>query len=167
MEILLRQQLRQPLERVFSSLDTGAVAAGSIAQVHRARLVSGEAVALKIQRQHCRAGGANRVWPADRRGGLGQRILPSHPVGLWSRCSLELWHGRAAGSPPTADCAGADFGYRQPGCPALCRADSGTGPARKSWGQPAGSRRQPGPTAEEIRASPAAVLHPECCRAGF
>ncbi len=49
-EILLRQQLRQPLEQVFSSLDTEAVAAGSIAQVHRARLVSGEAVALKIQR---------------------------------------------------------------------------------------------------------------------
>ncbi len=49
-EILLRQQLRKPLEQVFSSLDTEAVAAGSIAQVHRARLVSGEVVALKIQR---------------------------------------------------------------------------------------------------------------------
>jgi ubiquinone biosynthesis protein len=49
-EILLRQQLRKPLEQVFSSLDTEAVAAGSIAQVHRAHLVSGEAVALKIQR---------------------------------------------------------------------------------------------------------------------
>ncbi|MFS8885271.1 ABC1 kinase family protein [Synechococcus sp. H70.2] len=49
-EILLRQQLQKPLEQVFSSLDTEAVAAGSIAQVHRARLLSGEAVALKIQR---------------------------------------------------------------------------------------------------------------------
>jgi predicted unusual protein kinase regulating ubiquinone biosynthesis (AarF/ABC1/UbiB family) len=49
--------LRQPLERVFSSLDTGAVAAGSIAQVHRARLVSGEAVALKIHGA-LRAGGS-------------------------------------------------------------------------------------------------------------
>ncbi|ABD01142.1 MULTISPECIES: ABC1 kinase family protein [unclassified Synechococcus] len=49
-EILLRQQLRQPLEQVFSSLDTESVAAGSIAQVHRACLVSGEWVALKIQR---------------------------------------------------------------------------------------------------------------------
>lgn len=49
-EILLRQQLQKPLEQIFSSLDTEAVAAGSIAQVHRARLLSGEAVALKIQR---------------------------------------------------------------------------------------------------------------------
>jgi len=49
-EILLRQQLRQPLEQVFRSLDTESVAAGSIAQVHRACLVSGEWVALKIQR---------------------------------------------------------------------------------------------------------------------
>lgn len=49
-EILLRQQLRQPLEQVFSSLDRESVAAGSIAQVHRACLVSGEWVALKIQR---------------------------------------------------------------------------------------------------------------------
>lgn len=49
-EILLRQQLQKPLEQIFSSLDTEAVAAGSIAQVHRARLLSGELVALKIQR---------------------------------------------------------------------------------------------------------------------
>jgi len=73
--------LRQPLERVFSSLDTEAVAAGSIAQVHRARLVSGEAVALKIQRQHCRAGGANRVWPADRRGALANEFCRAIRLG--------------------------------------------------------------------------------------
>ncbi|MEN9201742.1 MAG: AarF/ABC1/UbiB kinase family protein [Thermostichus sp. DG_1_6_bins_120] len=49
-EILLRQQLRQPLEQVFSSIETESVAAGSIAQTHRACLSSGEWVALKIQR---------------------------------------------------------------------------------------------------------------------
>lgn len=49
-EMLLRQQLRQPLEQVFSSIETESVAAGSIAQTHRARLTSGEWVALKIQR---------------------------------------------------------------------------------------------------------------------
>ncbi|MEN9232223.1 MAG: AarF/UbiB family protein, partial [Thermostichus sp. DG02_5_bins_236] len=48
-EILLRQQLRQPLEQVFSSIETESVAAGSIAQTHRACLSSGEWVALKIQ----------------------------------------------------------------------------------------------------------------------
>ncbi|MEN9224487.1 MAG: AarF/ABC1/UbiB kinase family protein [Thermostichus sp. HHBFW_bins_43] len=49
-EMVLRQQLRQPLEQVFSSIETEAVAAGSIAQTHRACLTSGEWVALKIQR---------------------------------------------------------------------------------------------------------------------
>ncbi|MGQ9838156.1 MAG: ABC1 kinase family protein [Cyanobacteriota bacterium] len=49
-EMVLRQQLRQPLEQVFSSIETESVAAGSIAQVHRACLSSGEWVALKIQR---------------------------------------------------------------------------------------------------------------------
>ncbi|MCF2970004.1 AarF/ABC1/UbiB kinase family protein [Synechococcus sp. Nb3U1] len=49
-EMLLRQQLRQPLEQVFSSIETESVAAGSIAQTHRACLSSGEWVALKIQR---------------------------------------------------------------------------------------------------------------------
>ncbi len=49
-EIVLRQQLRQPLEQIFNSIETEAVAAGSIAQVHRACLTSGEWVALKIQR---------------------------------------------------------------------------------------------------------------------
>lgn len=49
-EILLRQQLRQPLEEVFSAIVTEPVAAGSIAQTHRATLSSGQVVALKIQR---------------------------------------------------------------------------------------------------------------------
>ncbi len=49
-EMVLRQQLRQPLEQVFSSIETESVAAGSIAQTHRACLTSGEWVALKIQR---------------------------------------------------------------------------------------------------------------------
>ncbi|MCJ2541448.1 AarF/ABC1/UbiB kinase family protein [Synechococcus bigranulatus str. 'Rupite'] len=49
-EMVLRQQLRQPLEQVFNSIETESVAAGSIAQTHRACLSSGEWVALKIQR---------------------------------------------------------------------------------------------------------------------
>jgi predicted unusual protein kinase regulating ubiquinone biosynthesis (AarF/ABC1/UbiB family) len=59
-EALLRQQLRRPLEEVFAEMGTQAVAAGSIAQTHKATLKSGEEVALKVQRP-----GIDRVVPQD------------------------------------------------------------------------------------------------------
>ncbi|MBL1209423.1 AarF/ABC1/UbiB kinase family protein [Geminocystis sp. GBBB08] len=46
----LREQLKQPLETIFSTIDPNPVAAGSIAQIHRGRLISGEEVAIKVQR---------------------------------------------------------------------------------------------------------------------
>ncbi len=49
-EVLLRQQLKQPLQETFSAINTQAVAAGSIAQTHRATLADGREVALKVQR---------------------------------------------------------------------------------------------------------------------
>lgn len=49
-EPVLRQSLRQPLEQVFAQVQPIAIAAGSIAQVHRATLINGQEVALKIQR---------------------------------------------------------------------------------------------------------------------
>ena len=49
-EILIRQELSQPLEEIFISIEQEAIAAGSIGQVHRATLKTGEQVALKIQR---------------------------------------------------------------------------------------------------------------------
>jgi len=49
-EILIRQQLRQPLEEAFAAINPQAVAAGSIAQTHRATLKNGQEVALKVQR---------------------------------------------------------------------------------------------------------------------
>ncbi|QIZ70685.1 ABC1 kinase family protein [Oxynema aestuarii] len=49
-EILIRQQIRQPLEEVFQTLNPQPVAAGSIAQTHRATLADGREVALKVQR---------------------------------------------------------------------------------------------------------------------
>ncbi len=49
-EIQIRQQLRQPLEEVFAAVNPQAVAAGSIAQTHRATLKNGQDVALKVQR---------------------------------------------------------------------------------------------------------------------
>lgn len=43
-----------PLEQAFSTLDTQALAAASVAQVHRARLKDGRDVVVKIRRPHIR-----------------------------------------------------------------------------------------------------------------
>jgi predicted unusual protein kinase regulating ubiquinone biosynthesis (AarF/ABC1/UbiB family) len=45
----LRRELGKPPERLFASFETTAFAAASLGQVHRARLKSGEEVAVKIQ----------------------------------------------------------------------------------------------------------------------
>jgi predicted unusual protein kinase regulating ubiquinone biosynthesis (AarF/ABC1/UbiB family) len=49
-EEIIRESLPEPLENVFTKIDPQPVAAGSIAQVHRATLSSGEEVAIKVQR---------------------------------------------------------------------------------------------------------------------
>ena len=49
-ERVIRQQIGQPISQVFTKIDPEAIAAGSIAQVHRAILKSGEEVAIKVQR---------------------------------------------------------------------------------------------------------------------
>ncbi len=48
-------QLGVPLEQVFAEIDPEPLAAASVAQVHAARLVSGEHVIVKIQRPRARA----------------------------------------------------------------------------------------------------------------
>jgi ubiquinone biosynthesis protein len=49
-ELILRQQVRGQLTETFSQIEQQPIAAGSIAQTHRAILVNGQAVALKVQR---------------------------------------------------------------------------------------------------------------------
>lgn len=49
-ENLIQQELGKPIEAVFSNIEPQAIAAGSIGQVHRATLINGEQVALKVQR---------------------------------------------------------------------------------------------------------------------
>jgi len=63
-------ELGQPLSEIFARIDTEPLAAGSIAQVHGARLPSGEEVILKIRRP-----GIRRVIEADLR-------LLRHAVGV-------------------------------------------------------------------------------------
>ncbi|TVP64125.1 MAG: AarF/ABC1/UbiB kinase family protein [Nodularia sp. (in: Bacteria)] len=49
-EIFIRKHLKRPLEETFSTVNPVPIAAGSIAQTHRATLVDGREVALKVQR---------------------------------------------------------------------------------------------------------------------
>ncbi|MDJ0899099.1 MAG: AarF/ABC1/UbiB kinase family protein [Xenococcus sp. MO_188.B8] len=49
-ENLIKQELGQPIEQVFSKIEQEAIAAGSIGQVHQAILLDGTKVALKVQR---------------------------------------------------------------------------------------------------------------------
>jgi predicted unusual protein kinase regulating ubiquinone biosynthesis (AarF/ABC1/UbiB family) len=49
-EVVIRQQLPQSLESIFSTIDPRPVAAGSIAQTHKAILIDGREVAIKVQR---------------------------------------------------------------------------------------------------------------------
>jgi ubiquinone biosynthesis protein len=49
-EIVIRKQLKRPLEETFRTVNPVPVAAGSIAQTHRATLADGREVALKVQR---------------------------------------------------------------------------------------------------------------------
>ncbi|MGK7876180.1 MAG: ABC1 kinase family protein [Xenococcaceae cyanobacterium] len=49
-EAIIQQQLQQPLEEVFITINPEPIAAGSIAQIHRATLTNGQEVAIKVQR---------------------------------------------------------------------------------------------------------------------
>ncbi len=49
-EVFIRQQLTRPLEETFASFSPIPVAAGSIAQTHKATLADGREVAVKVQR---------------------------------------------------------------------------------------------------------------------
>ncbi len=54
-EAAIAAELRRPIADVFAEIDPAPLAAASVAQVHAARLVSGEEVVVKIQRPQARA----------------------------------------------------------------------------------------------------------------
>ncbi len=47
---LVEEELKAPIEKVFSSIEPEPIASASLAQVHRATLPSGEGVVVKVQR---------------------------------------------------------------------------------------------------------------------
>lgn len=48
----LRAEYEKPIEDIFDAIDDNPLGSASVAQVHKARLVTGELVAVKIQRPH-------------------------------------------------------------------------------------------------------------------
>ena len=48
----LRDEYDQPLEELFDAIDDQPLGSASVAQVHKAKLVTGELVAIKVQRPH-------------------------------------------------------------------------------------------------------------------
>ncbi|WP_455137263.1 ABC1 kinase family protein [Thermophilibacter sp.] len=48
----LRAEYDQPIEDIFDAIDDRPLGSASVAQVHKARLVTGELVAVKVQRPH-------------------------------------------------------------------------------------------------------------------
>jgi ubiquinone biosynthesis protein len=54
-EQILQGELSLPIDQVFTELNTTAIAAGSLAQVHKAKLITGETVAIKIQRPNIKS----------------------------------------------------------------------------------------------------------------
>jgi predicted unusual protein kinase regulating ubiquinone biosynthesis (AarF/ABC1/UbiB family) len=49
-ELVLKEQLEEPIEAIFTTINTSPIAAGSIAQIHRATLKDGREAAIKVQR---------------------------------------------------------------------------------------------------------------------
>ncbi len=48
----LREEYSTPIEDIFDAIDDNPLGSASVAQVHKARLISGEMVAIKVQRPH-------------------------------------------------------------------------------------------------------------------
>ena len=48
----LRAEYEEPIEDIFDAIDDNPLGSASVAQVHKARLVTGELVAVKVQRPH-------------------------------------------------------------------------------------------------------------------
>ena len=48
----LRAEYDRPIEDIFDAIDDNPLGSASVAQVHKARLVTGELVAIKVQRPH-------------------------------------------------------------------------------------------------------------------
>jgi ubiquinone biosynthesis protein len=78
----VEKELGRPLDEVFAHVDPTAIAAASLAQVHRAKLASGEDVVIKIQYPEAR-----RLFPIDFKS-----LRRAVRVARWLNRGLDLRH---------------------------------------------------------------------------
>ncbi len=93
---VIEAQLRRPLQELFASIDETPVAAASLAQVHRARTISGEEIALKIQRVDIEETIETDIRILRELAGLAERHLPEsryfEPVRLVDEFARTIRH---------------------------------------------------------------------------
>ena len=92
LEPVVRAALPRPVEDVFAAIDAEPLAVASVAQVHAARLVTGEEVVLKIQKPECPRSGDGR--PGHRHPA---RSAPGELDGLGELAGSRLHRGRVRG----------------------------------------------------------------------
>jgi ubiquinone biosynthesis protein len=93
---ILQEELQQPLSTLFARIDAAPLAAASIAQVHRAALMDGQEVIVKVQRPHIAHVIAADLDILRDLARLAERYLPDlrplHPVGLVEEFARTITH---------------------------------------------------------------------------
>ncbi|WP_249113799.1 AarF/ABC1/UbiB kinase family protein [Atopobium sp. oral taxon 416] len=88
----LRAEYAIPIEDLFDAIDDVPLGSASIAQVHRARLITGEDVAIKIQRPHVQETMAQDIDIMRRLARYADRFFPDTQVLDLGSVIEELWH---------------------------------------------------------------------------
>ena len=88
----LRSEYTIPIEDIFDAIDDVPLGSASIAQVHKARLITGELVAVKDQRPHVQETMAQDIDIMRRLARYASRFLPDTQVLDLGSVIEELWH---------------------------------------------------------------------------
>lgn len=88
----LRAEYSIPIEDIFDAIDDVPLGSASIAQVHKARLITGELVAVKVQRPHVQETMAQDIDIMRRLARYAARFLPDTQVLDLGSVIEELWH---------------------------------------------------------------------------
>lgn len=88
----LRSEYTIPIEDIFDAIDDVPLGSASIAQVHKARLITGELVAVKVQRPHVQETMAQDIDIMRRLARYASRFLPDTQVLDLGSVIEELWH---------------------------------------------------------------------------
>ncbi len=88
----LRAEYSIPIEDIFDAIDDVPLGSASIAQVHKAKLITGELVAIKVQRPHVQETMAQDIDIMRRLARYAQRFFPDTQILDLRSVIEELWH---------------------------------------------------------------------------